>query len=151
MKKTERILLALVLILIAALAWYVFGGSLCRRTTPTAAPTMVAASMPMTRVDITFKLVRLNEQRERVYRDLNAANGALDDVRKAYGFSNLEEDSYPDPFTSRLVRLELEKDNCRLEIMELEANVENLKKQQGEDTTNDELKAKLRDSQDKLV
>ncbi len=80
------------------------------------------------RAGVAERLVRLTSQRDSLIRDLDSAERALQDVRIASGLVDLEEHSYPHPITVRLNRLELERDNCHLEIVQLRANIKNLEK-----------------------
>jgi len=78
--------------------------------------------------EILAKLVNLEQQRNRVQRDLGSAERALQDVRASSGFTDLEERGYRHPITERLMRLEQERDNCHLEIAQLNAKIKNLGK-----------------------
>ncbi len=105
------------------------------------------------KIEIAAKLTELANRRHSVQGDLNLAEKAMADVRKASGFTDLEEHSYPHPITVRLNRLELERDNCVLEIKEVQANIENLNKraeQQVSEQVKNELQANLKDVQDEL-
>lgn len=105
------------------------------------------------RAEIGAKLTELENRRRSVQRDWDLAEQALADVRTASGFTDLEEHSYPHPVTVRLNRLELERDNCVLEIKEVQANIENLKKRvehQVSEQVKQELQANLKDAQDEL-
>jgi uncharacterized protein involved in exopolysaccharide biosynthesis len=106
------------------------------------------------REEIATKLARLEEQRLRVQQDLNAAEDVSDEVRRRWGFADLEDHSYPHPVTSRLIRLEQERDNCALEIKELQADIENLGKQT-EGTLSEQVKqerqANLKKAQESLT
>lgn len=79
------------------------------------------------KAEIAAKLATLENQRVRVQRDLNVAERALAEVRDRWGFSDLEEHSYPHPVTERLNRLQREKDDLVLEISQLQANIKNLR------------------------
>ncbi|MHC4575058.1 MAG: M56 family metallopeptidase [Planctomycetota bacterium] len=81
------------------------------------------------RQKIKAKLVVLEEARHRVQRDLEFAERALDEVRERYGISDLEERSYAHPITWRLMRLEEERDDCAVEIAQLEARIKGLDKE----------------------
>jgi uncharacterized protein involved in exopolysaccharide biosynthesis len=105
------------------------------------------------KIEIAAKLKELANRQHSVQGDLNLAEKAMADVRKASGFTDLEEHSYPHPITVRLNRLELERDNCVLEIKEVQANIENLNKrveQQVSEQVKNELQANLKDVQDEL-
>ena len=97
--------------------------------------------------DIERKLRVLSERLMRVQRELHAAEQALDDVRARWGISDLEERSYRHPITSRLVRLELERDNCSVEIAQQRAKTANIEKL----TEGPEGKVNLKKAQDDLI
>jgi capsular polysaccharide biosynthesis protein len=78
--------------------------------------------------EVADKLATLKAQRVTVQRELRLAEETLDGIRKNSGFTDLEERTYPDPITARLIRLELEQDNCILEIAQQQANIKNLEK-----------------------
>ncbi len=87
------------------------------------------ADVSARQAEIAAKLENLQNQRARVQRDLDSAERALDEVRARFGFTDLEEHSYPHPVTSRLMRLEQERDDCVLEIAQLQPKIKNLEKQ----------------------
>jgi hypothetical protein len=76
------------------------------------------------RKEIAEKLARLSDQQVRLQRDLDLAGRALDDIRQRYGFTDIEEHSYPHPVTVRLIRLQNEEDNCTLDINQLQTHRE---------------------------
>jgi hypothetical protein len=76
------------------------------------------------RKQIATKLTYLEENHVRLQRDLDLAGRALDDIRQRYGFTDLEEHSYPHPVTVRLIRLQNEEDNCTLDINQLQTHRE---------------------------
>jgi hypothetical protein len=78
------------------------------------------------RKEVAEKLARLSDQQMRVQRDLDLAERALDDVRRRYGFTNLEEHDYLHPITARLIRLQGEEDNCVIDIDQLQTRREAL-------------------------
>jgi len=82
-----------------------------------------------TREDVAVKLARLEDQRVRVQRDLNAAEDALDDVRKRWGFTGLEERYFRHTITEKLRNLELDQSELLMTIKDIETNIENLEKQ----------------------
>jgi hypothetical protein len=92
------------------------------------------------RKQIADKLVRLEEQRVRFQRDLDAAEAALDDVRRRYGFTDLEQYNYPHPITARLMRLDVERDNCALEIKQLKTRLDAFLSQSAETNLNADVK-----------
>jgi hypothetical protein len=93
------------------------------------------------RTRISVNLAHLEEQSIRIQRDLTLAEGALDDVRRRYGFIDLEQNSYPDPVTTRLIRLQELQDNRTLEIEQVRTRIEYLEAQSqrpaGEKTSRD--------------
>jgi len=72
------------------------------------------------RKDLAEKLARLDDQQVRVQRDLDQAVRSLDDIRRRYGFSDLEQHNYPHPITVRLIRLQNEEDDCALDVNQLQ-------------------------------
>ncbi len=78
--------------------------------------------------EVAEKLATLKAQRVTVQRELRLAEETLEGIRKNSGFTDLEERTYPHPVTARLIRLELEQDNCILEIAQQQANIKNLEK-----------------------
>jgi chromosome segregation ATPase len=101
----------------------------------------------LNREEIRAKLASLENQRHRMQQDLHAAERVMDEVRTRWGFSDLEEHSYPHPVTARLMRLEQERDACLVEIAQLRAEVQNLEKQE----ESPDRKANLQKAQDDLV
>ena len=73
------------------------------------------------RKQITTNLACLEDQQTRLQRDLDLAERAMDDVRRRYGFADLEQHDYPHPITERLIRLQSEEDECTIEIEQLKA------------------------------
>jgi uncharacterized protein involved in exopolysaccharide biosynthesis len=71
------------------------------------------------RKQIAYKLAQLEIGQVRLQRDLELAERAMDDVRRRYGFADLEEHNYPHPITERLMRLQHEEDDCTIEIAQL--------------------------------
>jgi len=94
---------------------------------------MVRPGRRLSRQEIADKLVSLDGQRVRIERDMQAAEEAMEEVRRASGYTDLEERSYPHPVTSRVIRLERQRDDCLLEIAQHRAKIENLEKQAGTD------------------
>jgi capsular polysaccharide biosynthesis protein len=78
--------------------------------------------------EVADKLAALKAQQVSVLRELRLAEETLESIRRNTGFTDLEERTYPDPITARLIRLELERDNCILEIAQQRANIKNLEK-----------------------
>jgi uncharacterized protein involved in exopolysaccharide biosynthesis len=79
------------------------------------------------RKQITADLSILEQQQNRLQRDLDLSEQALNDVRRRYGFTDLDEHSYPDPVTIRLMDLQKQMDNCALEKNEVQTRLEELK------------------------
>jgi uncharacterized protein involved in exopolysaccharide biosynthesis len=71
------------------------------------------------RKQIAENLGRLDEQQVRVQRDLDLAERAMDDVRRRYGFADLEQHNFPSPLVERLIRIQREEDDCSIEIAQL--------------------------------
>ncbi|MHC4157796.1 MAG: polysaccharide biosynthesis tyrosine autokinase [Planctomycetota bacterium] len=84
------------------------------------------------RAEVADKLARLTTQRDSVQRELDAANRALDEVRTAFGITDLEEymggRQFQHTITLRLNDLELQQNDLALEISQIQANIENLRK-----------------------
>jgi hypothetical protein len=68
------------------------------------------------RQGIAGRLTRLEERRARIEQDLAQANRALDEVRQASGFTDLQEHDYPHWVTARLIRLQEQSDELALQI-----------------------------------
>ncbi|MGA2172180.1 MAG: polysaccharide biosynthesis tyrosine autokinase [Sedimentisphaerales bacterium] len=79
-----------------------------------------------TRKDVADKLSQLETQQVRVQRDLTLAENALDDVRRRYGFADLEEHAFQSVTDTKLSDLELQQDKLVLDISETRANIEQL-------------------------
>lgn len=62
------------------------------------------------------RLAKLDERRARIEQDLAQANRALDEVRQASGFTDLQEHDYPHRVTGRLIRLQEQSDELALQI-----------------------------------
>ena len=76
--------------------------------------------------DVASRLTGLERQRLRVSRDFDVAEKSLDEVRKRYGFSDLEERTYEDTFAKRLAELEKEEDLLFVQIRETSSNIKRL-------------------------
>ena len=80
--------------------------------------------------EIARKLGGLEEQRNRVQSELDAANKGLDDIRAAYNLTDLEQPAgryFQHTITIRLNSLELQKNELDLAIKQLQADIGNLK------------------------
>ncbi len=89
----------------------------------------IASQRSTKRQDVAERLTRLQEQRDNIQRDLDAAERALGEVRDRWGFSGLEEytgQRFQHPITLRLNDLELEKNDLLLEIEQFQAQIRNL-------------------------
>jgi uncharacterized protein involved in exopolysaccharide biosynthesis len=73
------------------------------------------------RKQVADNLAQLEVGQVRLQRDLELAETAMDTIRRRYGFSDLEQHSYPHPLTERLMRLQQLRDDCAVEIAELNA------------------------------
>ncbi|HUT31337.1 MAG TPA: M56 family metallopeptidase [Sedimentisphaerales bacterium] len=83
----------------------------------------------LSREEIRAKLASLENRKMDIQRDLNVAEDAMEEVRARWGFGDLEERSYPHPVTARLMRLEKERDDCLVEMAQLEARIGTIEKQ----------------------
>ena len=81
------------------------------------------------REEVATKLARLEDQRIRVQRDLDAAERSLEDVRKRWGFTDLDEHNWQDTITLKLKDLETEQNNLMMQIKEVQTNIEVLRRQ----------------------
>lgn len=81
------------------------------------------------RDEISEKLQGLEDQRVRVQSELDAANKGLDDIRKAYNLTDLEQPVgryFQHTITIKLNDLELQRNELDLAIKQLEADIGNL-------------------------
>ncbi|OHB61675.1 MAG: hypothetical protein A2168_01135, partial [Planctomycetes bacterium RBG_13_50_24] len=79
--------------------------------------------------EISKKLKGLEDQRQRVQSELDAANKGLDDIRAAYNLTDLEQPAgryFQHTITIRLNSLELQKNELDLAIKQLQADIGNL-------------------------
>jgi beta-lactamase regulating signal transducer with metallopeptidase domain/tetratricopeptide (TPR) repeat protein len=97
--------------------------------------------------EIAVKLEVLYNQRDRLQRELDVAERALGEVRDRWNISDLEEHNYPHPIVERLNRLQKEQDDCALEISQLKARADNLKKE----AQTEQEKKELKDTENHLV
>ncbi len=80
--------------------------------------------------EISERLARLEDRRRAVERELTAANNALDEVREAWGISDLESPAgryFQHTVTLMLNDLRLQENQLVLSISQLRASIENLK------------------------
>lgn len=81
--------------------------------------------------EISKKLKGLEEQRQRVQSELDAANKGLDDIRAAYNLTDIEQPVgryFQHTITIRLNDLELQKNELDLAIKQLQADIGNLQR-----------------------
>ena len=81
------------------------------------------------REEVAAKLARLEDQRVRVQRDLDAAERSLDDVRKRWGFTDLDEHNWQNTITLKLKDLEMEQNQLIMQIREVQTTIANLRRQ----------------------
>src|SRR5512140_1851803 len=81
------------------------------------------------RKEVADKLARLEEQQVRVQRDLDLAERTLDDVRRRYGFSDLEEHSFQPVTEQKLRDLEVQQNEIVMNIGEIRATITTLSAQ----------------------
>jgi capsular exopolysaccharide synthesis family protein len=78
------------------------------------------------RKEVADKLAQLEEQRVRVQRDLDSAERGLDDVRRRYGFADLEEHSFEPIIDRKLNDLESQQNDLMMNISQTRAGIETL-------------------------
>lgn len=77
---------------------------------------------------VSERLTGLQSERDRVQRELDATEKALDDVRNRWNFADLEDrGDYRNTITIKLDNLELQQNELILMIKQFEADIENLK------------------------
>jgi uncharacterized protein involved in exopolysaccharide biosynthesis len=94
-----------------------------------------------------------------IQRDLDLSEQECDNVRRRYGYADLEQHSYPDPAISRLIDLRKRADSCALEIGEVQFFLEDINAQPSSADKTEvkpnaevkELQAKLRMLQSRLA
>lgn len=109
----------------------------------------------MTRTQqITDKLRAINESRNAIERELTSLRTTLDNIRKESGFFDFEDSGFPNPVRVRLNRLLAKRDDCMLEITELESQItileNNDKKTEAEQKQLKETRNKLQIKQNQL-
>ena len=114
-----------------------------RRPRPAATPERPEAPA---KKDIAANLQILNKHQEQLRMDLRFAEEALEEVRRRYGLGDLEERSYPHHITQRLIRLQQQRDDCLLEVAQLQAKIGILEQ---EDTPGG--KANLKKARDEYI
>ncbi len=78
------------------------------------------------RKQIAADLSFLENRRLSIQRDLDLAEQECENVRRRYGYADLEEHEYPDPIVSRLTELQKQTSNCSLEMREVQFLIEDL-------------------------
>ena len=78
------------------------------------------------RKEVAEKLARLDEEQVRVQRDLDQAERTLDDVRRRYGVTDLDEHSFQSVVEQRLNELETQGNTLALDISQTQASIETL-------------------------
>lgn len=94
------------------------------------ADTFLKTQQSAKRKQIASNLMFLDDNQIRIQKDLDSAERTLDDVRRRYGFTDLEEHDYPHPITVRLIRLQNKEDDCALDINQLQTHRELLEQPQ---------------------
>ncbi|MHC4075104.1 MAG: GumC family protein, partial [Planctomycetota bacterium] len=80
------------------------------------------------RQEITERLAKLEERRDRIEQDLAFAEDALDEVRKRWELTDLSEREYQNPIELRLNDLELQQNDLVLEIKQVDATMKTLER-----------------------
>jgi tyrosine-protein kinase Etk/Wzc len=83
------------------------------------------------REEVAGRLARLEDQRTRVQRDLDQANKALDELRTAWGITDLEKQGgrfWMHTFTVRLNDLELKRSDLAMALKQVQANLKNVER-----------------------
>jgi polysaccharide biosynthesis transport protein len=78
------------------------------------------------RGEVADRLAQLEEQRVRVQRDLDSAERSLDDVRRRYGFADLEEHGFQPVIDAKLGNLESQQNQIMMNISQTRAAIETL-------------------------
>jgi len=91
-----------------------------RRPRPAATPERPEAPAKQ---DIAAKLQILIKHQKQLQTDLWSAEEALEDTRRRYGLGDLEERAYPHHITQRLIRLQQQRDDCLLEVAQVQAKI----------------------------
>ena len=89
----------------------------------------IASQRSTKKADIAEKLARLQDQKDNIQRDLDAAERALGEVRDRWNLTDLEEyrgQQFQHTITLRLNDLELEENKLTLDIKEVQAGIESL-------------------------
>jgi polysaccharide biosynthesis transport protein len=78
------------------------------------------------RKEVAEKMARLSDQQVRIQRDLDTTERALDDIRRRYGFTDLEEHAFQPVIDQKLNDLENQGNTLALDISQTRANLESL-------------------------
>jgi polysaccharide biosynthesis transport protein len=78
------------------------------------------------RKEVAEKMAKLSDQQVRVQRDLDTAERSLDDIRRRYGFTDLDEHQFQPVIEQKLNDLENQGNTLALDISQTRANVESL-------------------------
>lgn len=78
--------------------------------------------------EVRSRLTELQNRRVFVENELTAAERSLEEVRSIFGFTDLEERNFEDTITLRVNALDEEEQQLRLNVSQLQANIENLEK-----------------------
>jgi uncharacterized protein involved in exopolysaccharide biosynthesis len=78
--------------------------------------------------EIARKLSTLEMRRTAIQNEIRRAEQAMDDVRQRFGFFAIDEQNYT-PLITRMIRLQEERDNCLLDIRQLQTKIEHRKKE----------------------
>ena len=81
------------------------------------------------RKEVAEKLARLDDQQVRVQRDLDQAERTLDDVRRRYGFTDLEEHAFQSIIEQRLDDLDRQGNTLAMDVSQTQAAIETLRAQ----------------------
>jgi len=78
------------------------------------------------RKEVAEKLARIDDQQVRVQRDLDQSERTLDDIRRRYGFTDLEEHTFQSIIEQKLQSLENQGNNLALDVSQTQASIETL-------------------------
>lgn len=81
------------------------------------------------RKEVADRMARLEDERERVQRDLDASERALEMTRERWDLTDLEQRIFEHTITVTLNRLEIERNDLMLQLKQLESIVETLERQ----------------------
>jgi succinoglycan biosynthesis transport protein ExoP len=78
------------------------------------------------RKDVAEKLSQLEKQQDRVQRDLDTSERTLDDIRRRFGFADLEEHNFEPIIDRKLADLENQQNELMMNISQIRAGLERL-------------------------